>query len=477
MAAERGDSRIGTMFGPYEIRSKIGAGGMGEVYQAYDTTKDRVVALKLLKSELASQSGYQERFRRESRLAARLQEPHVIPVHDWGEIDGVLYIDMRFVEGDDLHAALKKDGPFDPLRATSVVRQIAGALDAAHAAGLIHRDVKPENILLTPSDFAYLVDFGIAHIGGETGLTTAGSAIGSLAYMAPERFTGGQAGPEADVYALACVLYEMLTGQPPYPHGDITQMMGAHLMQPAPRPSTTRQGLDPAFDSVIARGMEKRPELRYSSAGELAQAARAAASGEGVTDNYPPFNGAQRTVKVDHAKAGRRLQIILAVAAAALLAIGLVVGIWLFAGEKPKSNTAQAPVTTTKTAPSTSPTTTTTQATPDQSSPTVGGTDDYGFVDYPGARCYSDTYAAAVGRTAQTVFTICTSGPGNYYYVGVRLSDNDDIELPNAIRTSGGYDVNNPADNTKYQIRPDGLTITQANGQVSTEPMVEWWAE
>ncbi|MCV6982594.1 serine/threonine protein kinase, partial [Mycolicibacterium pulveris] len=153
-------------FGPYELRSLIGAGGMGEVYQAYDTVKDRVVAVKLLRREFAADPSYQERFRRESRVAARLQEPHVIPVHDFGEINGVLYIDMRLVEGHDLKTVLAENGPLDPARATSIVAQVAAALDAAHACGLVHRDVKPENVLLNRNDFAYLVDFGIAHLGG-----------------------------------------------------------------------------------------------------------------------------------------------------------------------------------------------------------------------------------------------------------------------------------------------------------------------
>jgi serine/threonine protein kinase len=144
----------------------------------------------LLRPEFATDDRFTERFRRESKLAARLQEPHIIPAHDWGEINGVLYIDMRLVDGRTLGDALEAEGPLAPSRATSIVDQVAGALDAAHAAGLIHRDIKPENVLLSPNDFAYLVDFGIAHLGGDTGLTSAGSAIGSLAYMGPERFTG-----------------------------------------------------------------------------------------------------------------------------------------------------------------------------------------------------------------------------------------------------------------------------------------------
>src|SRR5258705_2633717 len=168
---------------------------MGEVYRAYDTAKDRTVALKLLRAELSADAGFQERFRRESRIAARLQEPHVIPVHDFGEINGVLYIDMRLVEGNNLHAELREKGPLDPARAASIVGQVAAALDAAHAGGLVHRDVKPENVLLTPNDFAYLVDFGIPHLGGDTRLTSAAPAHGSCAYMAPERFTGGSMSP------------------------------------------------------------------------------------------------------------------------------------------------------------------------------------------------------------------------------------------------------------------------------------------
>src|SRR6267142_295886 len=248
-----GGSRVGTIFGPYELESLLGVGGMGEVYRAYDTTKDRTVAVKLLRAEMSADAGFQERFRRESRIAARLQEPHVIPVHDFGEINGVLYIDMRLVEGANVHAERRRNGPLDPARAASIVGQVAAALDAAHASGLVHRDVKPENVLLTPNDFAYLVDFGIAHLGGDTGLTSAGAAIGSCAYMAPERFTGGRVSPAADVYSLACLLHECLTAAPPFPTGELSQLMGAHIMSPPPRPSVTRPGVTAAFDAVVAR--------------------------------------------------------------------------------------------------------------------------------------------------------------------------------------------------------------------------------
>src|SRR5258708_29177089 len=205
MSSPQRGSRLRTRFGPYELRSLIGAGGMGEVYRAYDTVKGRMVAVKLLRTELAADPSFQERFRREYQMAARLQEPHVIPVHDFGEIDGVLFIDMRLVDGGSLKDLLCARGALDPGQAASITAQVAGALDAAHADGLVHRDIKPENVLLTPDDFAYLADFGIAHVGGDASVTITGSVIGSSAYMAAERFSGGQVGPPADVYSLTCL--------------------------------------------------------------------------------------------------------------------------------------------------------------------------------------------------------------------------------------------------------------------------------
>src|ERR1700742_849216 len=163
---------------------------MGEVYEAYDTDKGRTVALKLLTDQYAQDGTFRTRFLRESRAAAILQEPHVIPIHDWGEIDNILYIDMRLVQGKTLHDLLG-EGPLEPERAVYIIRQVAAALDPAHAEGLIHRDVKPQNIIVTADDFAYLVDFGIAETKGDTHLTMAGYQVGSFDYMAPERFGEG----------------------------------------------------------------------------------------------------------------------------------------------------------------------------------------------------------------------------------------------------------------------------------------------
>jgi serine/threonine-protein kinase len=247
---------------------------MGEVYEAEDTRKGRTVALKLISPQYSDDPTFRARMQREAGAAGRLTEPHVVPIHDYGDINGQLYLDMRLIDGVDLANVLKRNGPMSPPRAVAIVRQVASALDAAHASGVTHRDVKPENILLTGDDFAYLVDFGIARAGGDQGLTQTGMAMGTYKYMAPERFTGNEVTYRADIYALACVLGECLTGSPPFRADSIEQLVAAHLMQPAPRPSQLRPGQIPAaLDQVVARGMAKNPDERYRTAGELANAA------------------------------------------------------------------------------------------------------------------------------------------------------------------------------------------------------------
>ncbi len=267
-----------TPFGHYRLQELIGRGGMGEVYRAYDTKTDRVVALKVLPPQLAQDSVFQQRFRRESQAAAGVNDPHVVPIHGYGEIDGRLYLDMRLIEGRTLGALLSETHrPLDPALAVQIIEQVASALDAAHRLGLIHRDVKPSNILLTRSNFAYLIDFGLARTAGESGMTTAGSTLGTLAYMAPERFDGGFADARADTYALTCVLYECLTGARPYPADSLEQQIAGHMVSPAPKPSESHPRLG-AFDEVIAKGMAKKPEKRYQTGAELAAAARRALS-------------------------------------------------------------------------------------------------------------------------------------------------------------------------------------------------------
>ncbi|WP_232667058.1 serine/threonine-protein kinase [Pseudonocardia sp. TRM90224] len=273
-------------FGPYRLERLIGRGGMGEVFRAFDTTKERVVAVKRLAPHLASDAEFRTRFRRESEVAARLREAHVIPIHDFGEIDGRLYIDMRFVDGLDLDTIMTKEGRLAPERAVRIITQIASALDAAHADGLVHRDVKPSNVLLGDRDFAYLVDFGIATpITGER-LTVTGSALGTMSYLAPELFGGHRRDSRIDVYSLTCVLYKVLTGRRPFEADGLNAMMYAHVNVPPPQPSRAA-GVAPAFDEVIARGMAKDPDRRYATTGELAEAAHRAATIASLTVEMP----------------------------------------------------------------------------------------------------------------------------------------------------------------------------------------------
>jgi serine/threonine-protein kinase len=271
-------SRIGTEFGPYHLKRLLGRGGMGEVYEAEHTVKEWTVALKLMSRAFSQDPVFRKRMEREARITGRLLEPHVVPIHDYGEIDGQLFLEMRLIEGVDLGSLLEKEGPLPAPRAVAIIHQIASALDAAHDAGVTHRDVKPPNILITRSDFAYLVDFGIASAKTDEKLTQLGTAVGTWKYMAPERFSNGEVTPRADIYALACVLYECLTGTAPYRADNTGVLITSHMMEPAPRPSAVGLGVPQAFDAVVERGMAKNPDARYESAGALAAAAHEALS-------------------------------------------------------------------------------------------------------------------------------------------------------------------------------------------------------
>jgi serine/threonine protein kinase len=272
----------GNPFGRYQLLNLLGRGGMGEVWRARDSlTGDRVVAVKLLAAQLSHDEVFQRRFRREADAAARLNSPHVIPIHGYGEIEGRLYVDMRLIEGRDLQAVLAH-GPLEPARAVRIIQQVAEALQAAHQIGLVHRDVKPSNILLDNNDFAYLIDFGIARAADQTALTGTGGMVGTLDYMAPERFRAGDVDARADIYALACVLYECLTGRRPYPADRFEQKLAAHLSEPPPRPSTAQPDVPRALDAVIARGMAKAPAERYPTTVDLARAAS-----DAITDPMP----------------------------------------------------------------------------------------------------------------------------------------------------------------------------------------------
>src|SRR6516164_5089610 len=250
---------------------------MGEVYEAEDTRKHRIVALKLISPQFSTDATFRARMQREADTAGRLTEAHIVPIHDYGDIDGQFYVEMRMIDGISLRTLLTNYGPMPPARTVAIVQQIAAALDAAHANGVTHRDVKPENILVTEDDFAYLVDFGIARGATDPGLTQHGVALGTYNYMAPERFTGDEVTYRSDIYALACVLGECLTGAPPYRADSVERLIAAHLLEPAPRPSQLRPGrIPPALDPVIGKGMAKNPADRYFTAGDLAAAAHSA---------------------------------------------------------------------------------------------------------------------------------------------------------------------------------------------------------
>lgn len=247
---------------------------MGRVYRAHDPMMNREVAIKLLRKDVATDPDYRERFRREALAAAGLTHPHVIPIHDFGDANGQLFLVMPFVDGTTLDEVLRHHGPMPPHRAVVTIEQLAGALSASHAKGLIHRDVKPSNALVTTNFFTYLIDFGIAHDAAATKLTRTGGVMGSMAYMAPERFIHGTADVRADVYSLTCVLHECLTGAQPFPGNSIEQQVAAHLTTEPPRPSALRDGVPTGLDEVIVKGMAKNPEERFQTAYELATAAR-----------------------------------------------------------------------------------------------------------------------------------------------------------------------------------------------------------
>lgn len=476
MSTRNGSSRLGTRFGPYELQSVIGVGGMGEVYRAYDTLRERMVAIKLLRPEMAADQSFQERFRRESRIAARLQEPHVIPVHNFGEIDGVLYIDMRLVEGQSVKDTLRAAGALPPARAASIIGQVAAALDDAHANGLIHRDIKPENVLLTSTDFAYLVDFGIAHGGGEASVTSTGLVVGSSAYMAPERFNGDRGGPASDIYSLACLLYEMLTGRAPYEAGDVRQVWSAHMFAPPPRPSIMRRGISRAFDDVIARGMAKQPQDRYKTAGELARAAATALEApviaEPVAPVTPPstrqYSAVYQTpppMPAPPAPKSGRGQAALIGGIIGLFALAIILAVILVFGGGGPDPQPRIPASSSSSEP---PSSTTTRSAVEG----VSGTDSQGFVGHT-ARCDSGDTPAALIRTSLSLAIICERDSGDFYYRGERLRDGANREIDGARRSGDGFTVTG-SDGARYDVQPDQLTISSGGKVDSAEPALEY---
>jgi YVTN family beta-propeller protein len=269
----------GTRLGAYVLGERIGRGGMGVVYRATHVQLGREVALKVLAPELSGDADFRARFLRESRLAASLDHANAVTVYDAGEADGTLYIAMRFVDGTDLAKLIRNHRPLDPELTLSMLDQVGAALDAAHGLGLIHRDVKPANVLVSGAH-CYLTDFGLSKRASATetsaALTRTGQFLGTIDYVAPEQIEGGEIDARADIYALTCILHECLTGSRPYPKNSDVAIISAHLYDPPPRPTELLPALPPAIDDVVARGMAKDPGDRYRSCAELLAAAHEA---------------------------------------------------------------------------------------------------------------------------------------------------------------------------------------------------------
>jgi serine/threonine protein kinase len=274
---------IGSVLAGYRIEGLAGVGGMGRVYRATQIALNRLVALKVIAPELANEPDFRARFERESHLSASIDHPNVIPVYEAGEADGRLFIAMRWVEGTDLRSVIVAEGRLEPDRAVAIAEQVAAALDAAHRSGLVHRDVKPANVMLTAThgqEHVYLTDFGLTKkASSNTALTRTGFFVGTPDYMPPEQIMGGRADARSDVYALGCLLFHALTGRPPYDRGHEVAKMYAQVHDPPPSVVEAVPGAPAGLDAVITRALAKVPDQRYPSAGDLGRAARAALTG------------------------------------------------------------------------------------------------------------------------------------------------------------------------------------------------------
>ena len=276
----------GDEFAGYRIERRLGRGGMGILFLALEPGLERRVALKLIAPEAAADDVFAQRFAEESKIAASIEHPNVVPIYAAGEVDGIPYIAMRYVAGSDLGVRIAREGRLDPELAVALIAQIGNGLDAIHAAGLVHRDVKPANVLLSGeegAEHAYITDFGVArNVATQSGLTQTGRFVGTLDYVAPEQISGGSIDARVDVYALGCLLYKLLTGQVPFQREGEAARLYAHLNDPPPNPSLYVPAVSMGLDDVVVRAMSKQPDDRYPSAGDLGRAAQAALSGTAV---------------------------------------------------------------------------------------------------------------------------------------------------------------------------------------------------
>ena len=349
----------GTDLGDFVVESIAGRGGMGVVYRARQKRPERIVALKVISAEFAEDELFRSRFQREAAIAASIEHPNVIPVYAVDEVDGTLFIAMRFVDGVDLRAMLARESHLQPQRAAWIADQVAQALDAAHARGLVHRDIKPANILIATGErreHVYLTDFGVSRrIAGTQGLTGTGAFIGTVDYVSPEQARGERVDARSDVYSLGCVLFQCLTGTVPFQVDNDLAKLYAHASQPVPSMLERKPDLSAALATVVSRAMAKDPMERYQSAGDLGRAALAVCSGgpapissertvavgpaapeEADSVPSPPHpepsrssSAARRAPAAARPRAARQWKLLLAGAALAALvvAVGLVIGI------------------------------------------------------------------------------------------------------------------------------------------------------
>jgi CheY-like chemotaxis protein len=290
MADSSDDPRLGTVIAGYRIEERIGRGGMGVVYRAEHINLQRRAAIKIIAPDLAESAGFRERFTREARIAAALQHPNIVTVYDAGEVDGLLYLAMQYIQGEDLAAVLMRDGRLRPYRAIDVCRQVASALDAAHAMGLIHRDVKPANVLIEGRT-AFLTDFGLTKRldGTHAQITRVGDVVGTIHYVAPEQIEGRKVSARSDVYSLGCLLYHCLSGSVPFARETDVAVIYAHLSEEPAKLAEVRPDLPEGLDAVVAKAMDKSPDRRFPSCGDMISAARAVLDAAGpLGDTTPP---------------------------------------------------------------------------------------------------------------------------------------------------------------------------------------------
>jgi serine/threonine protein kinase len=331
------DVRIGSMIAGYRIDGLLGRGGMGVVYRAEHLRLHRPVALKLLAPEIAEDERFRARFLRESELAASIDHPNIIPIYDAGEEQGLLFIAMRHVGGTDLRTLLRETGRLPPERALSIIRQIADALDHAHAHGLVHRDVKPGNILVVsdPADHCYLCDFGLTKSANSIAdPASSGHLAGTVDYVAPEQITGAGADARSDLYSLACVAWECLTGEPPFRRESDLATLWAHVND-APPSIDPALGLPPAVDAVLQRGLSKRSADRQDTSRQLAA---------GLADAVVGVTEPIATAPPPSAPSGPRSKTAIGAIAAAALAIAAIAGLAWWSTSRPSASPPPAPV-------------------------------------------------------------------------------------------------------------------------------------